>query len=198
LLRHARFQENQPCVQCGTHDFRFPSWRCFEKCSGSHAPRATDHGETPVHLRIIEYIIYSVVKKIAIRVWRRWASWTLPTKLGLSMGVLGILLTLLAWSWPEFWTAPSVQPLPNLQFTRTSASNDLSRVSLPRADGMAISTTPSQAAPKPAATLKPRGAELSKTEPKVTIRQSSTGPNSPNVISLGEVKINSTRPTESK
>lgn len=43
-----------------------------------------------------------------MRVRRRWSGWSLPTRLGLGLGAIGVLggigLTFAAWRWPSFWT----------------------------------------------------------------------------------------------
>jgi len=35
--------------------------------------------------------------------WRRWRKWSLPTRLTLSIGALGLFLGVAAWWWPDLW-----------------------------------------------------------------------------------------------
>src|SRR5258708_435790 len=40
------------------------------------------------------------------KTWKRFLRWTLPTKIGVVMGLigaLGVIITSLAWGWPRFW-----------------------------------------------------------------------------------------------
>lgn len=34
---------------------------------------------------------------------RRWCGWSLPTRLGLGLGVFGVFVSMSAWVWPDFW-----------------------------------------------------------------------------------------------
>ena len=41
--------------------------------------------------------------KLLRRALRRWTGWNLPTRLGLTLTVLGMLLSFASWRWPEYW-----------------------------------------------------------------------------------------------
>ncbi len=45
---------------------------------------------------------------------RRWRGWSLPTKLGLSLGAAGVLVSFCAWIWPDLWNSHHEQERPTL------------------------------------------------------------------------------------
>jgi hypothetical protein len=53
---------------------------------------------------------------------RRWSTWSLPTRISLSLGVIGVLgviITIAAWRWPDLWKPATQEAGPESRITIT-------------------------------------------------------------------------------
>jgi hypothetical protein len=120
---------------------------------------------------------------------RRWASWSLPTRLGLTMGVLGVLgvaITFAAWRWPTFWDPPAPK-------AETAKSNPVDPASAPKAEAPAPPSGPTTVQTRNVvrSDKKTRPAQA---EAAIVIQQQTFGDNSPAIVANGDVTIGTQEP----